>query len=128
MGKERLQTRADSPTSDAVEDFADEHDLSHAEAVRKLIRRGLTEYGHELPMADGMGATRDEMNDRMSSIERRQQLQFSASLSVIAGLGWAVVTLTTNASGPLWAIAGLAAMVTLGGINYVMNQQEAADE
>lgn len=53
--KPRLQTRAENDTAEAVGDYADEHDIGESEAVRRLIRTGLTEQGY----ADEIGVASD---------------------------------------------------------------------
>jgi hypothetical protein len=44
--KPRLQTRAENDTANAVEAYADDHDIGESEAVRRLIRAGLIENGY----------------------------------------------------------------------------------
>jgi len=48
MAREKVQTRCDSDTTDAIENYADEHDVSESEAVRRLIRAGLIHHGYEI--------------------------------------------------------------------------------
>lgn len=46
MGRERLQTRADSDTVEQVQDYQEDRDISDSEAVRRLLRRGLQAEGY----------------------------------------------------------------------------------
>ena len=46
MGRERLQTRADSDTVEQVRDYTQDRDISDSEAVRRLLRRGLQAEGY----------------------------------------------------------------------------------
>ena len=48
MARQKVQTRCDSDTTDALENYADEHDVSESEAVRRLIRAGLIHHGYEI--------------------------------------------------------------------------------
>jgi len=50
--KKQFQTRLDPDIAERVEDYADENDVSHSEAVRRIVRAGLE-------AADG--PTRDEI-------------------------------------------------------------------
>ena len=46
--RERVQTRCDPETIDALQEYIDEHDVSQAEAVRRLIRVGLHIHGYQI--------------------------------------------------------------------------------
>ena len=41
MGRERVQTRADPDTVEGIEQYREERELSHSEAVRRVLRAGL---------------------------------------------------------------------------------------
>jgi hypothetical protein len=49
MTRERIQTRDDPDVKEAVEDMADEKDISQSEAVRRLVRTGLAVKGYDVP-------------------------------------------------------------------------------
>jgi hypothetical protein len=49
MARERVQTRADADTVSAIEEYAEEKEISESEAVRRLIRSGLSLHGYEVP-------------------------------------------------------------------------------
>jgi len=61
--KPRLQTRAENDTANAVEAYADEHDIGESEAVRRLIRAGLIEQGYadEIGVATRRGTLEQEV-------------------------------------------------------------------
>lgn len=61
--KPRLQTRAENDTAEAVESYADDHDIGESEAVRRLIRAGLIEQGYadEIGVASGRGTLEQTM-------------------------------------------------------------------
>ena len=46
--RQRVQTRCDPETIDALQKYIDENDVSQAEAVRRLIRTGLHIHGYEI--------------------------------------------------------------------------------
>jgi len=48
MARDRIQTRVSDDTSEAVQKYADENNLSEAEAVRRLVRDSLTRRGYDL--------------------------------------------------------------------------------
>jgi hypothetical protein len=49
MTRERIQTRDDPDVKEAVEDMAEEKDITEAEAVRRLVRTGLAAEGYDVP-------------------------------------------------------------------------------
>lgn len=57
MAKESVATRLDPDTNDALEDFADEHDIGKTEASRRLIRSGLSREGYQIAATDSGGGT-----------------------------------------------------------------------
>jgi hypothetical protein len=46
MTRERIQTRDDPDVTEAIEEMADEKDISKAEAIRRLVRTGLEVKGY----------------------------------------------------------------------------------
>ena len=46
--RQRVQTRCDPETIDALHEYIDENEVSQAEAVRRLIRVGLHIHGYEI--------------------------------------------------------------------------------
>jgi len=122
MGRKRLQTRADADTADAVEDYADDHDLTQSEAVRRMIRSGLTQHGYEIATADGMGVGQlDQLADQLDSIEQRQaaranqreRLDVAQNVSLVAGLSYVVAVAGLGASGPLWTVVGVMVIISI---------------
>ena len=122
MGRKRLQTRADADTADAVEDYADDHDLTQSEAVRRMIRSGLTQHGYEIATADGMGVGQlDQLAEQLDSIEQRQaaranqreRLDVAQNVSLVAGLSYVVAVAGLGASGPLWTVVGVGAVISI---------------
>jgi len=52
MGRERVQTRADPDTVEGIEQYREERELSHSEAVRRVLRAGLRVKQQEREKAD----------------------------------------------------------------------------
>jgi len=63
MARERVQTRCDPATVEQIDDFADEHDLSKSEAVRRVVRSGLRSHDYEVAVVGGNDDTNDEIPD-----------------------------------------------------------------
>ncbi len=70
MARERIQTRDDPDVKEAVEEYAEEKDITEAEAVRRLIRTGLTVEGYDAPGTVGTEAV-EELAEREGYVEAR---------------------------------------------------------
>lgn len=59
MGNPKYQTRLPSDTADEVETYMDEHDISQAEAIRRLVEAGIESKANEgeLQRAAGQNGT-----------------------------------------------------------------------
>jgi hypothetical protein len=53
MARERVQTRCDGDTADAIEQYGDDREISESEAVRRLLRIGLDAEGYDSPVSVG---------------------------------------------------------------------------
>ena len=128
MARELVQTRADGDTVEALEEFAEESDITRSEAIRRLLRSGLAQQGHPVKAADGSG----QLADRLEAIENRQaerkhvERLHTATLAV--GLAYIVATLTLGLSGPIWFVTGVLAVVAVAAATYLMNQVSQDDE
>ena len=123
MGRKKVQTRADPDTVEALTDYADDHELSQSEAVRRMIRAGLSANDYEIAAADGMGTGQlDELANQLTEIEQRQaaranqreRLEKAQAVSVFAGLSYLIFTQILGASGPLWTVVGVMAVASFG--------------
>jgi hypothetical protein len=74
MGKERLSLRVDPETKDAINEYAEERDVSKSEAGRRMLRSGLSSSGYEIAVADGVGAVGEieKLRNDLSDMEQRQ--------------------------------------------------------
>lgn len=126
MPRKQLQARFDPDVVDAVEQYGDEHDVSRSEAMRRMLRAGLSQNGYEVAVADGMGTATDDLTERLDTIEQRQaerhaELQSfrrSHDIGLLAVLAYVVATVTLQPQavvGPaLWAAFGVLALVGFG--------------
>lgn len=74
MPRKQLQARFDADVVDAVEGYANDHDISRSEAMRRMLRSGLSQNGYQVAVADGVGTATeiDALRDDLSRIERQQ--------------------------------------------------------
>jgi len=128
MARELVQTRADGDTVEALEEFAEESDITRSEAIRRLLRSGLAQQGHPVKATDGAG----QLADRLEAIENRQAEREHAerlhTVTLAVGLAYIVATLTLNLSGPIWAVTGVLAVVAVVAATHLMNLVSQDDE
>ena len=110
MGRSKIQTRADADTKDALDEYAEKHDLTQSEAVRSMIRAGLSQHGYEIATADGGTANVADQIDTLQSEQaaRLDQLQWDGYV-LASGLAVGVI-------GALIAVAGLSPVITVGAV------------
>ena len=137
MARERVQTRCDAATVEQIDDFADEQELSKSEAVRRLVRTGLAENGYQIAVADGMGTGQlSELAEQLDTIEQRQaaranqreRLDVAMNVSLVAGLSYIVAVAGLGASGPLWTVVGVMAVVSIVAAQLWARRLEDNDE
>jgi len=87
MARERIQTRDDADVKAAVEQYADDADVSEAEAVRRLVRTGLAVEGYDSP-----AVAPDEI-EGYSKAEMNQYVRLIGG--ALVGLALLVVLVTT---------------------------------
>lgn len=84
MPKPRIQSRVDKSMKREVETYADDSDMTQAEAVRYLVRRGLD---HEQGVATDGGEVLDrvdELREQQRKAEREDRVQNALLGGVIA--------------------------------------------
>ena len=73
MPRKQLQARFDPDVVESVEDYADDHDVSRSEAMRRMLRAGLSDNGYEIAVADGVGTGQlDELAGQLGKVEQQQ--------------------------------------------------------
>jgi len=106
MPKPRIQSRVDQSQKDRVDDYADENDMTQAEAVRYLTFRGLDyEEGklsasHEAE-ADPMAARDRELGASTGRWARNGALLAVAALALVA-----ISDVAPLFEGAAWSVAG----------------------
>jgi hypothetical protein len=89
MGRERIQTRADSDTVEQIEKFRDEKDISQSEATRRLLRKGLQSEGLR---GGGMSAEADAPADITTKYTARTvAVAYMVSAALGSGIGAVIV-------------------------------------
>lgn len=93
MARERIQTRDDGDVKAAVEQYADDADVSEAEAVRRLVRAGLAVKGYDSP-----AAVSDEI-EAWAEREGYSVAKMNPYVQLIGGalIGLAILALLLNA-------------------------------
>lgn len=117
MARELIQTRADGDTIEALEEFAEETDITRSEAIRRLVRSGLAQQGHPVKAADGAG----QLSDRLDHLEAEQQRANRLSTAaLLAGVMYLVATFTLGLSGPIWLLVGIATVAAVALTTYYL--------
>ena len=110
MARDLVQTRADADTIEALENYADETDISRSEAIRRLMRTGLAHQGHPVAATDGMG----ELTDRLDEIEEQHRRSSQThTLTLVVGLAYVAFTIATGAGGVAWGLLGVGLLIAL---------------
>lgn len=146
--KRQYQTRLDSDMADRVDQYAEEHDLTDAEAIRRLVARGLDHLDEETMTAEEM---RDELDilrndlydtfetdetDSEADVARFRQAGAGSEAERIGGVAVAFLALLAASNallGPTATIAvglgGLAVasyLATTYAIRYLYTESDAA--
>ena len=121
MARELIQTRADGDTVEALEEFAEESDITRSEAIRRLVRSGLAQQGHPVKAADGSGQLTDRL-DRLEAEQQRANRLHTAAL--LTGVLYIVATLTLGLSGPIWLLLGIGTVAAVALATYYLPTQD----
>jgi len=108
--KPRVQARVRPDLKDQIGKYADDQDVPESEALRQLASRQLAAEGYTIAATDG-GAT---VTDRLDDLEEQQQrasTTYTATLAV--GLAYVVFSVATGASGLLWGLVGVGALLAV---------------
>lgn len=73
--KQQFQTRLDADDAELVERYADEHDISNSEAVRRFVRRGIdtTDQPGRDEIAADLQQIKGNLRDVRDSIEQHEE-------------------------------------------------------
>jgi len=120
-----VQTRVEPDTKDILERYAEDHDINQSKALRRMVHRQLDAEGYGVAATDG-GAT---VADRLDEIESRQERSSTThTAALVVGIGYVAVTAATGASGVLWGVVGVGALVAVVLATAARNMERGADE
>ncbi len=121
MPRPQLQARFPEDTADAVEEYADEHDISRSEAMRRLVDEGLASRKREgiredlEEIGEEMRADGGAVQERFDAIERRQERQEKADTALNALNAAGIIYIVAYFTGYLPDLGGLVVGAALFG-------------
>lgn len=107
--KKQYSVRLPADVSTAVETYADNHDISNADALRRACRQFFVEE-HVRP--DG-----GEVIDRLDRIENQQTTNRGLLAGMLAGIAYIAISATTAINGLWWAGVGILIIAAIA-VNY----------
>ena len=120
VSQERLAGHLNSETKAAVTEYAKIHDISAGDALAELVDAGLTASKPDPSASGERNLTPAQLESRQQTIARQQRqiLRFQ-KVTIFGGLGWAVLTFATGASGPVWTAIGMGIIVLMAASTYL---------
>lgn len=103
MAKTTLSARVAADTEEEIEKYAEDRDLSTADATRRLVRNGLAVEGYPVTAADG--GTTHETHQRLDQLENRLLFGLGAAIA------YAAATPLVSIPDGVWAMVGAAIVV-----------------
>ena len=103
-----------------ITEYAEAHNLSNSEATQALLSAGLSTRREATLSASMDTSTRAQLEQRQEQIvsQQRKIIRFQ-KLTVFAGIGWAVLTIATGETGPLWTALGMLTIVLMASSTYI---------
>lgn len=105
-----VQTRVDPDTKEILERYADDREINQSQAVRRMVRTQLDAEGYGVAATDG-GVTVAERLDEIEQQQKHASTTYTATLAV--GLAYVVFSVATGASGLLWGVVGVGALLAV---------------
>ncbi len=103
-----------------INEYAEAHDLSKSEATQALLHAGLETRQEETRSASADDSTRAQLEQQQENIVSQQRKIISfQKLTVFVGIGWAVLTIATGETGPLWTALGMLTIVLMASSPYI---------
>ncbi len=120
MSQESENARVTQDIESEITEYAKAHDLSISEATQALLHAGLSSRREETLSASADASTRKQLEQRQEQIVDQQQkiIRFQ-KLTVFVGIGWAVLTIATGETGPLWTALGMLTIVLMASSTYI---------
>lgn len=115
----QLDVQVNPDTNAEIAEYAELHDLSKGEASKELLRAGLRTREQTASSPPATSEKQVQLEQRQQSLAHQQQqiIQFQKR-TVMAGIGWAVLTVATGVTGPLWTALGMLIIVLMAASTY----------
>lgn len=113
-------TQGDQEINAEITEYAELHDLSVAEATEELLQTGLTAQNQTTSAPPTTDTKQRRLEQRQQALagQQRQIVRFQKR-TVLAGIGWAVLTVATGETGPLWTAIGMLTIVLMAASPYI---------
>ena len=120
VSQESENARVTQDIESEIAEYAEAHDLSISEATQALLHAGLSTCREETLSASADSSTRAQLEQRQEQIvdQQRKIIRFQ-KFTVFAGIGWAVLTIVTSETGPLWTALGMLTIVLMASSTYI---------
>ena len=120
MSQELENARVDRDIESEITEYAETHNLSISEATEALLHAGLSTRRGETLSASADSSTRAQLEQQQEQIveQQRKIIRFQ-KFTVFAGIGWAVLTIATGETGPLWTALGMLMIVLMASSTYI---------
>ena len=120
MSQESETARTNQETHSEITEYAEAHDLSISEATQALLHAGLSTRREAALSASAETSTRAQLEKQQEQIvgQQRKIVRFQ-KFTVFAGIGWAVLTIATGETGPLWTALGMLTIVLMVSSTYI---------
>jgi capsule polysaccharide export protein KpsC/LpsZ len=121
MPRPQLQARFPEDTADAVEEYANEHDVSRSEALRRLVDEGLSarkrkemrEDLEEIKARTDGGPTYEQFESLQDRQERQQRAQTYTMAALAAGLTYLFLYVAGYMTGFISVVVGMVVIIGL---------------
>ncbi len=120
VSQELENARVDRDIESEIAEYAETHNLSISEATQALLHAGLSTRRGETLSASADSSTRAQLEQQQEQIveQQRKIIRFQ-KFTVFAGIGWAVLTIATGETGPLWTALGMLMIVLMASSTYI---------
>ena len=120
MSQVPLDTQVDQAINAEITEYAKLHDLSMNEATEELLQAGLRTRNQTTSATPAIDTKQAQLEQRQQALahQQRQIIRFQ-KVTVGAGIGWAVLTVVTGETGPLWTALGMFIIALMAASTYI---------
>jgi len=120
VSQESKLVRVNPDIHSEITEYAKAHNVSNGEAVQTLLHAGLSIRREKTRSAAADPSKRVQLEQRQEDIisQQRKIIRFQ-KFTVFAGVGWAMLTIATGETGPLWTALGMLTIVLMASSTYV---------